>query len=221
MRLQTPGERVSAGLKHAHARRRALCENDSRMGRQISLSYRKGEFRASERIHQERSHVAVAECERSQVGNCVANRGRDNIERHTFSPRLSAQFRMLQDSGYRARGMSGDSVGRVRLTKPRKAVQLLAQTRVRQDAVGLVSRTLSILPVDAAVPTPGCIVLLSKQRQSRRHVCAQSKPRLNVPRSRGSGNAQSRALHGRLHQRLKVLEPVLASYDIHSSPPEL
>ena len=221
MRLRTPGERVPAGLKDAHAPRHAFCENDSRPGRQLSLSYRKGELRATERIHQERLHVAVAKCERSQVGNCIANRGRDNREQHTFSLRLSAQFRMFQDSGYCARGMGGDSIGRVRLTKPRKAVQLLAKTRVGQDGVGLVSRTLSILPVDAAVPRSGGIVLLSKQRQPRRHVCAQGKPSVKVQRARGSGNEQSRALHGRLHQGLKVLEPVLASCDGHSSQPEL
>ena len=122
MRLRRPGKRVSAGLKDAHARRRALCEDDSRPGRQLSLSYRKGEFRAPERIHQERLHVAVAKCERSQVGNCIANRRRDNPERHTFSLRLPAQFRMLQDSGYCARGVSGDGVRRVRLQNLGKAV---------------------------------------------------------------------------------------------------
>jgi hypothetical protein len=176
MRLRTPGERVSTGLKDSHARRRALCENDSRIGRQLSPSYRKRELGAFERVHQERLHVAAAKCERSQVGNYVANPGRDNLERHTFSLRLSAQFRMLQDSGYCTRDLGGDSVGRVRLTKPGKAVQLPANTRVGQDVVGLVVRTLSSLPLDAAIPRSGGIVLFSKQRQSRRHVCAQSKP---------------------------------------------
>ena len=183
-------------------------------------SYRKRELGAPERIHQERLHAPVAKCERSQVGNCIANRGRDNLEQQTLSLRLPPQFRMLQDSGYRACGMSGDSVGRVRLEKPGKAVQLLAKTRVGQDVVGLVVRAMSILPVDAAVSRSGGMVL-SKQRQSRRHVCAQSEPRLKVQRARGAGHTQSRALYGRLHQGLKVLEPVLASYDIHSSPPEL
>ena len=122
MRLRTPGERVPAGLKDAHARRHALRENESRRGRRLALSYREGEFRAPERIHQERLHVAVAKCERSQVGNCIANRRRDDPERHTFSLRLPAQFRMLQDSGYCARGVSGDGVRRVRLQNLGKAV---------------------------------------------------------------------------------------------------
>ncbi len=158
---------------------------------------------------------------RSQIGNCIANRERDNVERHTFSLRLPPQFRMLQHSGYRARSMGGNGVRRVRLQNLGKAVQLPAQTRVRQDAVGMIVRTLSTLPVDAAVPRRRGTVLLSKQRQPRRHVRTESKPSVRVQRARGAGHTQSRALYGRLHQGLKVLEPVLASCDGHSSQPEL
>ena len=114
MRLRTPGERVPAGLKDAHARRHALCENDPRPGRQLPPSYRKRELGAPERIHQERLHAPVAKCGRSQIGNCIANRERDNVERHTFSLRLPAQFRMLQHSGYMREASGSSSFARPR-----------------------------------------------------------------------------------------------------------